>query len=103
MKLYATLKNERGGRKSTSDNTRILIELSYGNKVVGEVGLYAIIDDSVEGYRVVWNDPEKGYSSKNVLKEVETGKTQQGINRCGHKDTTNTVHGKYCLDCHAYL
>ncbi len=28
---------------------------------------------------------------------------RQGINKCSHKKTEKTVHGKYCLDCHAYL
>jgi hypothetical protein len=27
----------------------------------------------------------------------------KGINKCEHKQTTKTVHGKYCLYCHAYL
>lgn len=65
-KLYATLKNERGGKKSTSDDTRILVELSYKNKVVGTVGLYAIKDDKVEGYIVLWGN--------NVLEEQESAK-----------------------------
>ena len=67
-KLYATLKNERGGKKSTSDDTRILVELSYKNKIVGTVGLYAIKDDKVEGYRVLWGN--------NVLEEQESAKVQ---------------------------
>lgn len=57
MKLYATLKNERGGKKSTSDDTRIQVELTYKNKVVGTVGLYSVWDGKEElGYRVVWHD-----------------------------------------------
>ena len=56
MKLYATLKNNRGGKKSTGDDTRILVELSYGNKILGELALYAIIDEKVSGYRILWNN-----------------------------------------------
>lgn len=76
MKLYATVKNERGGKKSTGDDTRILVELSYKNKIVGTVGLYAILDDKVEGYRVIWSD-ERGWKESNVIREEEKGKTQQ--------------------------
>lgn len=76
MKLYATLKNNRGGKKNTADDTRILVELSYKNRVVGEVGLYSITDKGEDlGYRVVWNDPNKGYTPDNVLKEEEKAKT----------------------------
>lgn len=78
MKLHIDIKNERGGKKGTSDDTRILTELYYGNKLVGTIGLYSIIDDKVEGYRIVFNDPEKGYSDKNVIKELEKGKIQKG-------------------------
>ena len=77
MKLNATIKNNRGGKKNTSDDIRILVELSYGNKIVGEIGIYSIIDQKLEGFRIVWNDPDKGYSSNNVLKEVEKGKKQK--------------------------
>lgn len=100
MKLNATLKNERGGRKGTSDNTRILIELSYGNKVVGEVGLYAIKGWNTGeelGYRVVWNDPERGYSHDNVLKEVEKGKTQQG--KCEYPSSYENYPCGKCRGC----
>ena len=54
MKLYATLRNERGGKKSTADDTRIEVELVYKNKIVGLVGLYAIHSD--KGYRVIFNN-----------------------------------------------
>lgn len=88
MKLYATVKNERGGKKSTGDDTRILVELSYKNKVVGTVGLYAILGtnlkgEDVSGYRVVWSD-ERGYNhEKNTIREEEI--TAQKINdKCGH-------------------
>lgn len=54
MRLYTTIKNERGGKKSTSDDTRIIVELCHKNKIIGSVELYAIIDDKVEGYRVIW-------------------------------------------------
>lgn len=56
MTLYATLKNERGGKKGSGDNTRLIVELCHGNKIIGQVELYAIIDDKVEGYRVLWQD-----------------------------------------------
>jgi hypothetical protein len=96
MKLNATLKNNRGGKKNTADDTRILIELSYKNKIVGEIGLYAIIDDKVEGYRIVWNDPDKGFSDNNVLKEIVKGKTQK--DGCEH-DELYYKYGAKCSKC----
>lgn len=75
MKLFATVKNNRGGKKSTSDDTRILVELSYGNKMLGTVGLYAIIDEKKEGYRVVWQEEGKGFDpNQKPILEVEANK-----------------------------
>lgn len=76
MKLYATLKNERGGKKSTSDDTRILIELSYKNKIVGTLGLYSIRDGGEDlGYRIVWQDLP-GLHPNTVLREEENKKVK---------------------------
>ena len=35
-------------------------------------------------------------------KYLDDCETKTG-NRCEHQETTSTVHGEYCLDCHAYL
>lgn len=76
MKLYATIKNDRGGKKSTSDDTRIMIELSYKNKILGTIGLYSIIDDKVEGYRLIWKEEGKGFDpNMKPLLEVEQSKS----------------------------
>lgn len=101
MKLYATVKNERGGKKSTGDDIRILIELTYGNKIVGEIGLYAINNDKVKGYRIVWKDPDKGFNPNNILKEEEKGITLKGkiceITRCNTPRVTHRGHkSAYC-------
>ncbi len=69
MKLCATVKNERGGRKTTADNTRIQVELTYGNRIIGTMALYAIIDDKVDGYRVLWNNK--------IIEEIEKDKSQK--------------------------
>ena len=69
MKLSATLRNNRGGQKVTADDTRILIDLRYGNKAIGTIGVYAIIDDKVDGYRILLDNE--------VIKEVEKGKQQK--------------------------
>ena len=74
MKLYATIKNNRQGKKGTGDDTRIITELSYKNKVVCTIGLYAIIDDKKEGYRVVWDDG-RGYKDNRILVEEENVKS----------------------------
>lgn len=78
MRLHATLKNERGGKKSTSDDTRILVELNYKNKFIGTIGLYSITDNGEDlGYRVVWDDPQKGaiVDGSNIITEQEKGKS----------------------------
>lgn len=75
MKLHSEMRNERGGKKSTSDDTRIIVELSYKNKILGRVGLYAIIDDKKEGFRVIWDEEGKGYDpDKKPLLELEQDK-----------------------------
>lgn len=74
MKLYATIKNNRGGKKSTGDDTRILVTLSYGNRELGTIGLYSIVDKEVEGYRIVW---DKGVFPAKVIEEMEKGKKQK--------------------------
>lgn len=71
MKLYATLKNERGGNKSTADDTCILVELVYKNKTIGTIGIYAIGND--EGVRIVWDETGKGAPFKTIY-EDEVGK-----------------------------
>ncbi|MHB8674628.1 MAG: hypothetical protein ACYDAK_13255 [Candidatus Limnocylindrales bacterium] len=76
MKLLASLTNNRGGTKRTSDDTRILVELTYKNKILGTVGLYAIEnrpDGSDSGYRVVWNKYPTTGGRQVTLLEVEKG------------------------------
>jgi len=82
MKLYATIKNERGGKKSTGDDTRILIELTYKNKIIGEVGLYRIFEGKEDlGYRVVWKDETGGMGK--VIREEEGKKQNDKLpNQC---------------------
>jgi len=72
MKLYAKLKNNRGGQKATGDDTRIIVELNYKNTIIGELSLYAIIDEEMEGYRVLWQDNEN--IPKRTIKKVELPK-----------------------------
>lgn len=80
MILYIKLKAHRGGREAVKgDNTRVLCELTYKNKKIGTIGLYSIIDDKVEGYRVVWDDLKgfKADGSNIIAEEIkEKGKTQ---------------------------
>lgn len=71
MRLYTTIKNERGGSKSTGDDTRIQIDLFYKNKKLGTVGLYSIIDAQGEGYRVIFDEEGRGFNpDKKPLLEV---------------------------------
>jgi hypothetical protein len=86
MKLSATLKNNRGGQKVTADDTRILIDLKLGNRLIGTIGFYNIIDDKVEGYRVLLDNE--------VIREIVKGKQQTG--NC-YKCKIHHIEGG---DCH---
>lgn len=73
MKLHSILKNNRGGKKSTSDDIRILVELSYKNQIIGEIGLYSILDSNTAedlGYRLVFQDNTTPIGGQ-IIKEVE--------------------------------
>lgn len=75
MLLYLNASNDKS-KKGIGGDVRVVAELSYKNKIVGTIGLYAILGtdlkgNNVEGYRVVWSDPEKGWSPDGVLKEEE--------------------------------
>jgi len=103
MKLYATIKNNRGGKKSTSDDTKITVELTYKNTVIGMVGLYAIIDDELEGYRIIF-DNGQGWSGSQTIKEVALpktkGKRQKG--ECKHFIVKDDYGKEYCQECGQY-
>lgn len=84
MKLYANLTNSKGKKEGIGDNTRILIELTYGNKILGKIGLYVIRDyPSGEelGYRIVWDDEVNPIIGGQIVKEEERQK-QQGATKC---------------------
>lgn len=105
MKLFTTIKNERGGKKSTADDTRILIELSYKNKMLGTLGLYTIQnhpDGSDLGYRVMWSAEGDPYSGQMLLEEEKTGKKLQGecrqVRGGGIKCTKEATKGDFCDD-----
>lgn len=111
MRLYATLKNERGGKKSTSDDTRILVELSYKNKIVGTVGLYSVWEGKEDlGYRVVWSDergcdPDRPAIREEIksrskldrlLEDQDNIREQESAKATGECE----MHGvKYCVHC----
>lgn len=82
MKLSATLKNNRGGQKTTADDTRILIELRNGNKIVGTIGYYRIKDwpssGNELGYRIVLDNT--------IIKEIENKAKQLSDNKCTHQN-----------------
>ena len=102
MKLYETLYNERKGKKGTGYDTRIRTELSYGNKIIGELGLYAIRsypEGKDLGYRVIWTS-ERDHK-KVILEEEEKGvnqKSESTCEICGHKADMLTKEGK-CHEC----
>lgn len=110
MKLYATLETSRGKTVSVSDNEQITATVYDGNMKAYSITIEwcdigDIIDDD-------GNDLSESLKTKGAIittrewrnRPKTNDKTQQtGINNCKHKSKCNTVYGKYCLDCHAYL
>lgn len=97
MKLYATIKNDRGGKKSISDDTRILVEFTYKNKIVGTAGLYSITDNGQDvGYRVVWQD-ERGFSRDNTIRE-EVKESRSDLWNCKHDTKCDAQDITFCKD-----
>jgi hypothetical protein len=81
MKLYATIKNNRGGKKSTGDNLVIKTELFFGNTLIGVIGLYTITDKGEAiGYRVIFDDLKgfKADGSSVIAEKYTKGKKQKG-------------------------
>ena len=75
MKLAARLTNERGNAKVMAEDIRVEVELTYGNKIIGKLGLYSVIDGSESiGYRVIW-DNGRGWSENQTIEDSTTGKT----------------------------
>lgn len=100
MKLYATLETSRGKTVSISDNEQIIATVYDGNmkaySVIIEWCNVGDIEEPTMGAIVTtreWRNRPKTNDKKSFT----------GINKCQHKSKYNTVHGKYCLDCHAYL
>lgn len=85
MKIAATLRNNRGGKKTTADDTRIFVDFALGNKTIGTVALYMIRDwpsDEPLGYRVLWNNE--------VVEEMEKGKKQKDECLCNSNPNDNS-------------
>lgn len=104
MKLYATMENTRKGKKSTGDDTRLLMRLNYGNKEVGQVALYAIKDwPSGEhlGYRVIWFGDNTPAGGQVLAEEEKKGDKQKGKHICEKTHCDNETEGgyAYCRGC----
>lgn len=103
MKLYATTTSERAS-KGQGGNKRVFVEITVGEEDEKQTILYCSVEreetETEDIYRL-WN----GDIQADKIIIPKKGKSQKGggINNCEHKQTTTTVHGKYCLDCHAYL
>lgn len=82
MKLYAKTKNSKGKIEGMGDNEVIVIELTHGNKVVGEI----FFDET--GFIV-------RAEGKEVLDYEVKGKSKE----CTHDSTHMTHDGSFCADC----
>ena len=107
MKLYATLETSRGKVVSVSDNEEIVATVYDGNmKAYSVVISFTDIGDIIDNEG---NELPESLKTKGAIvtirewRNMPDDKRYKGINKCMHKQTTKTVHGKYCLDCHAYL
>ena len=66
-KLYAELSSHGNKRKlKRADDTCITIDFHHKNKHVYTVGIYQIHE--TDGYRIVFQDPERGFTHENELK-----------------------------------
>ena len=72
MKLYARLHNSKNKVEAIGDVSRISIELSYKNNIIGYLGLFRITNNSNSdiGYRVVWKDDNTKIEG-DVIKEFD--------------------------------
>lgn len=93
MKLSATLKNNRGGQKTTADDTRILIDLKIGNRFIGTLGFYIIKDEKMEGHNIIWHH-EKPFGQQVNIESIEKAK-QLTDNKCTHQNCDDNGN------CHA--
>lgn len=92
MKLHATTTNENGTRVSKGADEKLVIGLNKGNRNVATI-------DFTENDIKIWYEGNHYWHT-----ELQSKKQKgEGINNCEHKSKCNTIHGKYCLDCHAYL
>lgn len=93
-KLYATLENGKGKIVSLGDNEEIRATVYDGNSKA-----YSVI--------IEWCDMGDGEMGAIVTTREWRNEPDEiryrGINKCLHKQTTKTIHGRYCLDCHSYL
>lgn len=90
MKIYARLHNSTRKVEGMGDDTRIMIELTYKNQVLGTLGFYTIFGGSSQkgiGARVIWkseNTPTIGtiveeYTARDEQGNITTkGKKQKG-------------------------
>lgn len=100
MKVFATITNTRRGRKGSGDDSRLLIELTYKNKIVGTLGLYPIVNDGGDvGYRVVYNRRNHGGMGTVIDEEVTRGETLQSkrghMDECNGDDISCSLHTKH--------
>lgn len=91
--LYAKITNDKTVKAIGSD-TRIMIDLTYKNQVVGQVGLHAIKDTTGNelGYRVAFVDYTTS-AGGHIIKEVETGKTQKDTEKICQSCRKAHAHG----------
>ncbi|MFA5790688.1 MAG: hypothetical protein WC976_06480 [Caldisericia bacterium] len=77
MKLYATIKNNKGKIEGIGGDS-IFIDLSYKNIPIGRLGVFAVFGGNKNdvGYRVVWND-ENTPITGNIIKEDTKAKDKK--------------------------
>ena len=108
MKLYATTTSERaskgqGGNKQVVTTYTCQNELTKLNDEVMRVEMTQHTGGSVS-IRVFSLVSEQDMLVKLPDRYTKGEKKKgDGINICEHDQTTKTVHGEYCLNCHAYL
>lgn len=82
MKLYQETEAHRGGRPARKgDDVRLFTKMSYKGRMLGGIGLYAVIDKDGNdiGVRVIWDDL-KGFNddTRTVIIDTTKGERQKG-------------------------
>lgn len=95
MKLYASLKNNKGKKDGFGGDGAIQIDLSFKNQIVGRLGLYAVTGwqgTQLLGYRVVWQSDDTPTQGSIIKEKCDYGLMNKA-------KATDKIEPWYCKEC----